>query len=163
MNYDKEIFKNYYGSKYIKGMKIEAINCIICFLLIFTGVWFLVYIAAFVITANLFVVFPLTYCYYLRAKRQSERQKQWISNEKLILERVLDSGLTSGGFVNHKVTVIFEKISNMNLSTRYIEIEGDVQVIEQFNGVTKTKQTDKYLVPRNFSNEKKILSLGGKL
>lgn len=103
----------------------------------------------------------MTYCLYLRAKRQSERQRQWFNDGILYVERCLDNGFTAGGFVRHKETVIFDEIHSVNKTKYNIIITGNIQIIEQYNGISKEKKVNKYLIPRNFTEEENILKLGG--
>lgn len=159
MNYDKKIFKQYYGSLHIKLLVIQILLVVVAVGLMLFKLYFFRYVYGFIICIGI-VSIPFTYCYYIRIKKQSERQRQWITNKKLYVERVLDSGLTAGGFVNHKETVMFDHISSVRMTNRYIIINGDIEIISDFNSVNKNKRKTLYKIPRNFVSENSIIELG---
>ena len=161
MDFDKTIFKLHYASTIIKMMYIEIAVLLVAILLRILNVNTLFVFSIILIGLIPFVVFPLTFCYYIRMKKQSERQKQWIKEGILYVERCFDSGLTAGGFVNHKETVIFECISSVIITQRFLKVIGDVVIIDVYNGVSKEKKTLEYNIPRVFSNENEIICLGG--
>lgn len=162
MEFNIKIFKNNYASSLIRLIYCEIAIFVIAIALRLTQLTLFFTISVLLIGLIPIVVLPLTFCYYIRAKKQAERQKQWISKDKLYVERCFDSGWSAGGFINHKETVIFDEISSVNMSRRYIVVFGDINIIEQYNGISKEKKVGMYKIPRVFKNEDKIINIGGK-
>lgn len=162
MEFDLKVFKNNYATSLIKLMYCEIFVFVVAIAMRLTQISFFFTISVLLIGVIPIVILPLTFCYYIRAKKQAERQKQWISNGKLYVERCFDSGLSAGGFINHKETVIFDEINSVDVSRRYIIVFGDINVIEQYNGVSKEKVVGMYKIPRVFKNEDEIINIGGK-
>jgi len=162
MEFDIKVFKNNYASWLIKLMYCELAVFVVAIALRLTQLSFFFTISVLLIGLIPIVILPLTFCYYIRARKQAERQRQWISNDKLYVERCFDSGLSAGGFINHKETVIFDKINSVDMSRRYVVVSGDINVIEQYNGVSKEKKVNMYRIPRVFRNEDEIINIGGK-
>lgn len=161
MKYDVSLFKKNYGRKWINLMVIELIALILAVIMRLSNIELFFEFSIWLIGLIPIVCLPLTYCLYLRAKRQSERQRQWFNDGILYVERCLDNGFTAGGFVRHKETVIFDEIHSVNKTKYNIIITGNIQIIEQYNGISKEKKVNKYLIPRNFTEEENILKLGG--
>ena len=102
MEFDIKVFKNNYASWLIKLMYCELAVFVVAIALRLTQLSFFFTISVLLIGLIPIVILPLTFCYYIRARKQAERQRQWISNDKLYVERCFDSGLSAGGFINHK-------------------------------------------------------------
>lgn len=120
---------------------------------------YLAAVALYVFPGIIMIGLPYTFCHYLRMKRQAERQRQWISDGKFYLQRVLDCGWTGGGFVDHRVTVLFDRIHRIQMKKGYIVMEGEMNLVDQFNEVVREKQVTSYKVPRTFINEERVIGL----
>jgi len=158
MKYNKEFFKSHYGSLYNKLIIFQLFFLLITFAFSLSKNYWLVTLFGLIFCIELISV-PLTFCYYVRAKKQSERQKQWIEDGKLYVERVFDNGLTAGGFVNHKETVIFNHIESIKLTNYHIIITGNIEIISDYNSTIKNKRKTIYKIPRNFIQENLIIQL----
>lgn len=159
MKYDEKAFKQHYGSFHIKLLIVQITLLLIAIALMLFKFYSLRILYGLIICTEI-VLIPLTFCFYIRIKKQSERQRQWICDEKLYVERVFDSGLTAGGFVNYKQTIVFNHIESVKFTYRYIVITGSVDIISDFNSVNKSERKTKYKIPRNFIQENSIIELG---
>ena len=77
--------------------------------------------------------------------------------------------LCSDGF-RHEITPseIYSKFrpdvlwDDVTMNQNTLELSGDINVIEQYNGVSKEKKVNMYRIPRVFRNEDEIINIGGK-
>lgn len=161
MVFDIQTFKRHYASDIIRLMYIEVLVFVIAIIVRIVNISSLFALSVLMIGLIPIVVLPLTFCYYIRMKKQAERQKQWFSNGKLYVERCQDSGLTAGGFVDHRETVLFERIDTVEVKKRYIVLSGEITVVERYNGVSKERQVKSYGIPRTFLREEEIINVGG--
>lgn len=159
MYFDINVFKERYGSLHIKLLAIQSIACVLSVICIILRLSFVHYVAGLIVSCGIITI-PLTYCFYIRLKKQSERQRQWLKDGKLYVERVKDSGLTAGGFVDHKETIIFDHINSIIEEKRFFVVKGDIEIISTFNEVTKNKKVDYYKIPINFNMAEKINEIG---
>lgn len=159
MNYDINIFKKRYGSLHIRLLIVQLLALTISIICIMLRLSFVHYIAGSIICCGIITI-PLTYCFYIRLKKQSERQRQWIKDGKLYVERTKDSGLTAGGFVDHKETIIFDHIYSITENKRFFVVEGDIEIVSVFNEVTKNKKVNNYKIPINFNMAERIKEIG---
>ena len=162
MEFNKQVFKKYYGKNWITAMYVELLILLIAMLMTFFNHPLLIAFSVFTVGSMAMVILPFSFCMYIRRKKQSERQKQWIKNGKLYVKRGLDDGFSLGGMVHHDETVLFNKIVSICVEKRFIVVKGEIQIIENYNGVVRQKDANIYKIPRNFSNEKEIIQLGEK-
>lgn len=159
MRYDIQKFKQCYASGIITLMYVEAVVFVIAVIVFALKIPYLAAVASYVFPGIIIIGLPYTFFHYLRIKRQAERQRQWISNGKFYLQRVLDCGWTGGGFVDHRVTVLFDRIDRIQVKKGYIVIEGEINLVDQFNEVVREKQVTSYKIPRTFIHEERVIGL----
>lgn len=162
MKYDPHYFKSHYGRIFIIAMYVQIVISIISFILFLTPFkGMIIAIVATVGVLTFILILPITFCYYIRFKHQAERQIQWIKDGKLYVNRCFDNGYTAGGFVRHEAEIIFDIISSIQVTKRYIIVKGDIQIVDKFNGIVREKRVEKYAIPRCFLGEEHLLQLGG--
>lgn len=161
MSFDKEIFKRHYGRSYIQAVYVQFALIVLSLIVRLIELELLYLPAAAVILLECMITIPLTFCYYIRAKKQAQRQKQWFSNGKLYARLVPDSGLTAGGFVHHERTYLFDHVDSVQVTKRYLVIQGDIHLVDQFNGNARDRELSVMKLPRVFTGEEQILFYGG--
>lgn len=167
MKFNKEIFKNNFGFYYIKAMRNLIITDIVLILIIIfiyiiniTIPFALAVFILAIIALSFFPILPLVFSYYIKALNMSKRQKQWIDSEgKINLIVVPEDGFTWGGMVTHKKYYVIQSISNIFIKRKYIIIEGNISFVDSYNGYSVEKNISICKIPRNFTNEDKILNI----
>lgn len=61
--------------------------------------------------------------------------------------------------MDHRVTVLFDRIHRIQVKKGYIVMEGEMNLVDQFNEVVREKQVTSYKVPRTFINEERVIGL----
>ncbi len=166
MKYNKKIFKQHYGKAYIDLIKIIVIIALITLIVILIRpendvLLALIFILTAISSFGILLFIPLIFCYYIKAKKASERQKQWISNDILHVTIIPENGFTWGGFTYHTISYEVSKLTNVIETKRYMIIQGSISVKDNFNGIIKESYVSEFKLPRNFSNEKNITKLLG--
>lgn len=159
MTFSLEKFKKNYAAPVIKLMYFEGV---FLFIWLMARIFIPSAIPGAVQWASailVIILFPLTICYYVDLKAQAERQFQNITHNTLFVERVLEFGLSGGGFVNHRVYIYFNRVDDVKFTKRWIVLTGEIRVVDLYNEVTREKIVTKYRVPRTFTNEEEIVNL----
>lgn len=159
MEFDLKKFKQNYGGPVIKLLYWEAAIFILSMVLRITATSTLTTLLQWISALMAMVVLPLTFCYYIDMKRRAKRQKQWISGGKLYIERILEFGLAGGGFVDHRATITVEQIEDVVLEKRWILLQGNIKIVDFYNGTIKEKEVKKCRIPRSFTNEEEIIKM----
>lgn len=169
MVFNKSIFKGQYGAVYIVCIKLLLITlaAIVFFLviLLFTAIkipYVLGILLGTVFLFSLFPILPLLLCYYWKALKTSQRQKQWIDNGTIHVLIVPENGFVWGAIVAHTKEYTFKSIEHVKISKRYIEITSTIHLVDIYNNAIKEKDISFLKIPRNFLNEEKIIYYGGK-
>lgn len=168
MKFSKDSFKKNYGRLYLSRIRCtlfaDVIAILVIILLLTAGITLppsIAIILVGVIGLSLFPFLPLFFSYYIKALKMSERQKQWFDQGNLHVLLVLEDGFTWGAITTHTKEFIVKKVTNVSVNDRYIEVFGDIELIEKYNESTDTKSVTICKIPRNFTNESKILNIGG--
>lgn len=163
MNYQKKIFRKYYGRIYIVLSWLFIVTSIVFIAIGQIDAPMVRIISATIVGSCMMIGLPLTLCVYLRKRNQSARQKQWIKDDILYIQFVIDDGLTAGGFVRHEklFEINFHEIKSIRLSNRYIILQANAFMNERFNNNVKRLNVSVVSIPRVFDNEDIIISIGG--
>ncbi len=167
MRFSKRIFKEHYGKPYISRVKYTLIADVISLcsvvILLSAGLTIpapLAFLLLGILVLSVFVL-PLFLSYYVKALKMSQRQKQWFKDGILHVLIVPEDGFTWGAITTNTKEYIFAEISSITLSQRYIEIHGNIQLIEKYNESIEEKNVSVCKIPRNFEHEDKITRIGG--
>lgn len=168
MKFSKDIFKNNYGKPYLNRIKytilIDAVAIVLVVLFLIANITIPPIIAVILVGAvvlSIFPILPLFVAYYVKALKMSQRQKQWFDGEELHVLLVPEDGFTWGTITTHTKEYVIKKVTNISVNNQYIEILGDIVLIDKYNDSTNTKNVTTCKVPRNFTNDNKIISIGG--
>lgn len=168
MKFDKLSFKKHYGKPYINRIRYtviaDVISVIIIMLLLALQIQIPVILALLlcgIIVLSIFPFLPLFLSYYVKALKTSQRQKQWFEGSILHVLLVLEDGFTWGAIVTHTKEYVVHSVSDISTNNEYIFINGSITLIDKYNDNTEQKEISNFKIPRNFSNENKILNLGG--
>ena len=168
MKFNKDVFKNHYGKPYINRIRYlfiaDIISVLIIVLLLVAQIQIPLPIGILlcgIIVLSIFPLMPLFASYYVKALKTSQRQKQWFDASTLHVLIVPENGFTWGAIVTHAKEYIANEIAHISKNDQYIFISGTITLVDTYNGAVEEKYISEFKIPRNFSNENKILSLGG--
>lgn len=168
MKFDKSIFKNHYGKPYINRIRYtiiaDVVSAIIIVLLLALQIQIPVVLALLlcgIIVLSIFPFLPLFLSYYVKALKASQRQKQWFEESTLHVLLVPEDGFTWGAIVTHTKEYIVHNIDDISINNEYIFISGSITLVDKYNDNIEHKEISNFKIPRNFTNEDKILNLGG--
>lgn len=159
MNFNKSIFKRYYGKIFINRIKNTILTFVISLCLFFSLIVLKIkipYLLAIgigltiIISAFLTIIF---YCNYKKYLERAKRQKIWFQDNKLNVEFVPVSGFTWGTTEHHSYHYVFNKMSEIEDDDRFIVIQGDILLMENDNGVKKQRNLTALKIPKTFSFE----------
>lgn len=170
MKFDKNVFKKHYGKPYLNRIRYTLIADIVSLIIIVLLLTMQIQIPlplgilfCGIIVLSIFPGLPLFASYYVKAIKTSQRQKQWFDNSILHVLIVPEDGFTWGAIVTHSKEYIVHSISRVSCNNEYILISGNITLIDKYNDAVEEKNISDFRIPRNFSHENKILSLGGTL
>lgn len=167
MKFDKQIFKEHYGKPYLNCIRFtlaaDFLAFVVIALLLLMKIKIPIGIAMVLVGVLVLSIFalPLFLSYYVKVLKESQRQKQWFDNGILHVLLVPEDGFTWGGFTTHTQEYIVQNISSITMTPRYIEIFGEIHLVEKYNGLCENKSLSAFKVPRNFQHERTILENGG--
>ena len=169
MTYDKNVLKNHYAKPCLTIIRVGIILVLVClalFLLASVAFGPGHYLPEFLVPLAYFVtafmgfypifILPALFCHYIKLKRMSERQRQWITDGVLYVTMIPESGFTWGGFVDHKITYEVIQPKLIEQTTKFFIISGQIRVIDSYNGVVREKFKSQLKLPRNFLGEEQL-------
>lgn len=164
MKFNKEMFKRYYGKPYLDGIKIvvcaDMSAVVLIIAMVLAGITVPVMagmVLVGTVVLSIFPVLPLLICYYVKALDASKRQKQWFEGDKLHVLLIPEDGFVWGGFVKNTKEYIVHKVYDIHVSSRYIEISGEIALKEKYNDLQEENSCTLCRIPRNFSHEDELL------
>lgn len=168
MKFDKSVFLKHYGKAYLLRIKgaiwCAALDIFLLIVLIATQVQIPFALGIFlvgIVVVIAFPILPLFGSYYIKALKMSERQKQWVVDNKIHVLIVPEDGFTWGGMVTHTKEYVIHSIESVKVSNAYIIVQGDITLIDNYNECIDKSNISVCKIPRNFKNEERILKYGG--
>ena len=168
MKFDKTVFKRHYGSTYISRIKYTVVVFLVAVLIVTALILLDIQIPylmglclGIVIFVSIIPCLPIFGCQYVKAIKTAQRQTQRIENGKLVVTIVPEDGFTWGAIVTHTMSYFVEKLDNIKVTKRFLEVTGDIHLTDTYNGNVTNREISYFKIPRCFLGEEAIIKLGG--
>lgn len=167
VKYDKTVFKKHYGSLYITLMKYTFAAFMTAVLILVVVICLDLQIPFFmgmglglIVFLSIFPCLPIFICQYFIAIKTVQRQTQRIEAGRLIVTFVPENGFAWGAIVTHTQSYSVEKMEEVKVTKRFLEVNGVIHLTDTYNGNVTKKMVTNVRIPRCFSGENEIIKLG---
>ena len=159
MNFDNEIFKEYYGKPYIVCIKADLVICLLS-----VGILSTVYLLELpfrqqvgtvllpVLVAGMFPILPLLIYLYVKAKRRSQLQRIHVVNDMLVVDMLPRDELLFHRYPTNFLHYEAKNVSMISPKRRFVEVTGDITLTETNGDDVTTSQWNSMFIPITFRN-----------
>lgn len=166
MRFDKKVFRHHYGQLYFRFMYYGFAFALLFLQIIFYGQVFgwnipdgIENITITLMSVLLIIVVPIAGFMYFDCKREAQNQQQWIDRNKVFYRVEKRKWWSLRKNELHTLTYEVQNVKEVKISTRFFEIMGSIQVIDETDTEVKHHQRDCIKIPRCFTNEDKIMRI----
>lgn len=166
MRFDTKIFRSHYGQLYFRLMYFGFAFALLLLQVIFYNHFFrwgipqvIENTAIVLMSIMLMVVVPISGFMYFDCKREAKSQQQWIDRNKVFyrVEKRKWWSLRKGEI--HTLTYKVQSIKETKISTRFFEIVGLIQVVDETESEIRQHRIESIKIPRCFTNEDRITKM----